>query len=816
MMRVQGFAVAVACLLASAPSAAAVSGTVSRTVPDANSYSMPGRVWVGTAPAALEAFHLSVPATVYRWPATFEKRALWPDERRVQVGEERAAPKDFAPLQWQAVRGGWVARVALAAQGAAGLQARIDLTGAPAIDIRASGDDGRVIRQPVSAGANIAWGPWSEGETQQLELFSPTLPSADAVRIGGIVHFDVAINAKAAGSCTVDAMCSTGDANLDRAIEERNRSVARLTFLDGGRAFLCSGTLIDSGQFPTPYFLTANHCIGRRAVADSIVSYWFYENATCGAGPMRSEMVQVAGGMDWVFADANTDHTLLKMRSAPPQGAVFSGWDAAKLQEGESAVSLSHPKGDVKKLALGNISGSVRFRDWEQPAWLMRFTRGIIEGGSSGSGVFTLAGGKLILRAVLSASTTDDQGALSCSNLDQQAVYNRLDVFLPQVVNFLVAATPVRTPDDHGNAPGEATVVPSGNAAQSYAARIDYPGDVDVFRVNVDREGTLVVRSSGGVDTIALLLDADGQRITSNDDAETRSVDFGLTRRVSPGAYYVAVQGWESENTGAYRVSFEVLPDTDNYTDLWWNAAESGWGLSLSHQGAKMFGVLYSYARDGHPEWYVMSSGERQADGSFEGVLYRAEGPVFSANPWGPIAVREVGRMRLAFTSAGQGQLTYSIDGVQVRKAIERQAFGTAPSCSWSAFDRSYATNFMDLWWNPAESGWGVHVAHKGNVMFGTLFTYDATGRPTWFAMSSGNQVGTSATFRGDLYRVRGPAFDANPWQAVSVSRVGNMELRFSAGNAGTLAYDVNGVSVNRSIQRQVFGTLLTQCVPGG
>jgi hypothetical protein len=591
--------------------------------------------------------------------------------------------------------------------------------------------------------------------------------------------------------------------------------VARLTFVDNGRAFLCSGTLIDSAQFPTPYFLTANHCVGRSAVASSIVSYWFEENTSCGAGPVRPEMVQVAGGMDWVFADPNTDHTLLRMRTAPPEGAVFSGWNAAKLNVGDSAVSLSHPRGDVKKLALGSISGTARFRDWEQSAWLMRFNRGIIEGGSSGSGVFTLSAGKLALRGVLSASTTNSQGGLSCTNLDQQAVYNRLDVFVPQAANFLLATTPFRAPDDHGNAPEDATVVPLGLAARSYTARIDYLGDVDVFRLNVDREGTIVVRSSGGLDTVALLLDSNGQRITSNDDAETRAVDFGLTRRVSPGTYYVAVQGWESEALGSYGVSFELLPDTDNYTDLWWNAGESGWGLSLSHQGATIFGVLYSYARDGHPEWYVMDAGKRQPDGSFEGDLLRTTGPVFSASPWGGISLRPVGRMRLSFTSSTQAQLAYSIDGAQVRKTIERQPFGAAPTCSWSAFDRSYANNFMDLWWNAAESGWGVHVAHKGSIIFGTLFTYDATGRPTWFAMSSGNQVGTSATFRGDLYRVRGPAFDAMPWQSVAVNRVGNMEFRFNGGNAGTLAYDVNGVPVTKSIQRQVFGTLLTQCAPG-
>ena len=790
------------------------SAAVSRSL--TSGWSMPGREWRALPVTAEPTFSLGEPLVVVEWSGAFAKRASTPGERRFQVGEERLAPKSAPPLVWLPVAGGWAARVRLSAEGAQGLRARIDLRGAPFLELRAASLGGRVTAQAVQSGEGSVWGPWTGGGAQELEVFALARPAEGSVRVGAIIHFDVSPEAKASGSCNVDVTCSSGTSALDAAIAERAKSVARLTFVDDGRAFLCSGTLIDSGQFPTPYFLTANHCITRRAVADSITAYWFYENASCGAGPMRPEMVQVAGGMDWVFADPNTDHTLLKLRGAPPSGAVFAGWNASPLATNDSIVSISHPRGDVKKLALGTISGTARFRDWEQSAWLARFSRGIIEGGSSGSGLFTLANGKLALRAVLSASTTDDQGALSCTNLDQQAVYNRLDVFLPQVANFLVASSPARTPDDHGNSPEEATVVSLASGPATYRGSIDYIGDVDVFRVNVEREGTLVVRSSGGMDTVGLLLDANGERITSNDDAETRALDFGLTRRVSPGAYYVSVQRWESEGTGPYGVSFQWLSDTDNYTDLWWNAAESGWGISLSHQGAKLFGVLYSYARDGHPEWYVMSSGDRQADGSFEGALYRTTGPVFSASPWGPFLTSEVGRMRITFASSGQAQLVYSVDGTSVRKSIERQPFGTAPTCSWSAFDRSYATNFQDLWWNATEPGWGIHVAHKGNIIFGTLFTYDATGRATWFAMSSGNRVGTSSTFRGDLYRVRGPAFDSNPWQAVAVTRVGDMEFRASSGNEAALVYDVGGVPVTKAIQRQVFGTLLTQCVPGG
>ena len=42
------------------------------------------------------------------------------------------------------------------------------------------------------------------------------------------------------------------------------------------------------------------------------------------------------------------------------------------------------------------------------------------------------------------------------------------------------------------------------------------------------------------------------------------------------------------------------------------------------------------------------------------------------------------------------------------------------------------------LWWNPAENGWGVNFTHQGNILFATLFTYDANRAPLWLVMSNG------------------------------------------------------------------------------
>ena len=43
---------------------------------------------------------------------------------------------------------------------------------------------------------------------------------------------------------------------------------------------------------------------------------------------------------------------------------------------------------------------------------------------------------------------------------------------------------------------------------------------------------------------------------------------------------------------------------------------------------------------------------------------------------------------------------------------------------------QSLGTAFSDLWWNPAESGWGVTVDHQQDVMFLMFFIYRSDGSP--------------------------------------------------------------------------------------
>ncbi len=747
----------------------------------------------------------------------------------LRVGTVRALPKALAVGAWTAVPGGYVTRIAATSEGAGGIRARLDLGTVPGpMQVRVRGGDARVEEMALDPWrGNVAWTPWTAGPTQAIEIYTPVLPgNAAAVSVGAVVDMDRGpFETKAsAGACTLESMCAPDDpalpAGMAQAIAAASRASVRVNFIDGGSSFLCTATLVNTDRFPAPYLLTANHCIHDADAATTLTTVWFSESAMmcpdqAGNVPFSR---QVAGGADLVFTNHNVDSSLLLMNAAAPDGAVYAALDASRLVPGEAIVSVSHPKGDTSRYAVGTFDALLRIDGYPQDHYGVRFSRGIIEAGSSGSGLFTLSGGELRLRGILTGTTVRQSGGMSCTDPDEDALYGRYEVFQPEVAQYLGTPraaddAPNRARDLFAKAPDAADVLVPGAATRALdARRIDYAGDLDTYRFVLGTKAWVSAWSEGpNLDTVGAILDRKGANVEANDDAEASNNHFGITRQLGPGTYYLQVGHWDAAGTGAYDLSLRADAVGDNYTDLWWNPAESGWGLNVNHQGNVLFATLFTYDAGGAPMWLVMSDGEKQPDGAYAGPLYRATGPAFDAVPFGAVHLAAVGTMRLAFSGPDAGTLRYSYDGVTVEKPVTRQLFSTPPACSWSAFDRSYAFNYQDLWWNPAEPGWGVNVTHQGDVLFATLFTYDASGRGLWLVMSDGKRTGPG-NYSGALYQLRGPAFDASPWGSVSLTQVGTMAFAFSGGNAGTMTYTVNGTHVVKSIQRQVFGALKTQC----
>ncbi|HET7732129.1 MAG TPA: YncE family protein [Usitatibacter sp.] len=233
---------------------------------------------------------------------------------------------------------------------------------------------------------------------------------------------------------------------------------------------------------------------------------------------------------------------------------------------------------------------------------------------------------------------------------------------------------------------------------------------------------------------------------------------------------------------------------------LWWNPAESGWGISFTQRGSIIFAAWYTYDDGGNPTWYVASDCRMANASSCSGTLYQVAGPRFFGVPFNASSVvaTPAGTLNVGFQGNSNATMTYSLGGQSRTVSITRQVFqpsGTAP-----------ATNYTDLWWNPNESGWGLSVTQQFNLMFLAWYVYDNSGNPVWYVASSCAVTSGGNGCSGTLFRTTGPAFGTafDPAQ-VQVVPVGSVTLTFSDGNNGMLSYVVDGVAGSKAITRQVF-----------
>lgn len=113
-----------------------------------------------------------------------------------------------------------------------------------------------------------------------------------------------------------------------------------------------------------------------------------------------------------------------------------------------------------------------------------------------------------------------------------------------------------------------------------------------------------------------------------------------------------------------------------NFSDLWWNPNESGWGLNLvQHSSNQVFGVMYTYEAPNRPLWLVIPGGTWTSSMIFTGTIYRVTGPLASAFDPSKVNVNPVGSATLSFTDRDHGIFSFTLNGATVTKSIERQPF---------------------------------------------------------------------------------------------------------------------------------------------
>lgn len=141
----------------------------------------------------------------------------------------------------------------------------------------------------------------------------------------------------------------------------------------------------------------------------------------------------------------------------------------------------------------------------------------------------------------------------------------------------------------------------------------------------------------------------------------------------------------------------QAVPAT-NYTDMWWNDQESGWGVSFTqHSGSNQaYAVWYTYdpraadpAGEFKPLWIVMSGGTWTSPTSITGPVFVLNGTSF-ADAWNPQLrqLTQVGTFTLSFSSASNGTFTYNI-AAPPNLAANDPAFGLPAMSGTKAITRN-------------------------------------------------------------------------------------------------------------------------------
>jgi hypothetical protein len=223
------------------------------------------------------------------------------------------------------------------------------------------------------------------------------------------------------GTCHNDVTCFP-----DYATEASG--VARITFVDSGNTFLCSGCLLSSSTNPdADFFLTAHHCITGQTLASTMELFWFYQTSTCnGTPPTLDSVPHTSGGGSLLATAVGSDFSFLRLNQAAPAGAAHLIWSTAAPATGEALVGIHHPSGSYKRISFGT------YYDSDADFWAVQWHSGVTEPGSSGSPLFNSN------NQVIGQLNGGFAGpGSSCQNPSAADQYGRFDVTFPFVKQWL-------------------------------------------------------------------------------------------------------------------------------------------------------------------------------------------------------------------------------------------------------------------------------------------------------------------------------------------------------------------------------------------
>lgn len=241
------------------------------------------------------------------------------------------------------------------------------------------------------------------GDHIVVEYFEPyAVAGQGTLKIANVIHGyrsldriqqDLTKALNSSGECNIDVHCPLGI-----GWEDQIRAVAMIVI---GGSGICTGALVNNTcEDGTPYFLTANHCLGGSTANWAFRFNWASPPGTedCATAANSTDPGPpydvTANGATVLVSGTGADHALLEIDNMTVQDAIdwelfYAGWNNDDTDGSiTQATGIHHPSGDVMKICREDDSPYHNTAAGAEVWYIDQWEQGVTEPGSSGSPLF--------------------------------------------------------------------------------------------------------------------------------------------------------------------------------------------------------------------------------------------------------------------------------------------------------------------------------------------------------------------------------------------------------------------------------------------